>query len=397
VLILSIAALLTGLLTPPAAAARVPQGFVGMMVDGPIFDPQVDLGGQLDKMVSSGVESVRVVFSWSAAQPYATLADVPQALLGQFTRGESGVPTNFTASDRIVGLAAERGLTVLPVPMYAPAWDLETNPPRWDANPVDWPIQPHVDAPYANYLTALVDRYGPHGSFWAENPRIPRVPIRQWQIWNEPNIGAFWASEPFADTYVSMLRVAHDAIKAADPGAEVVLAGLANDSWNALESIYQVNGAESLFDAVAIHPYTAEARGVITILGFVRKVMRRYGDAHKPILITELGWPSSLGHVANTYGVATNRKGQAQRLGQVIPLIAAAAKRLGIAGFDVYTWLGDEKPGASAFAYSGLFAFSPATSTIDAKPAYVAFRKAALAAEGCRAKAAIASRCRRLR
>jgi hypothetical protein len=95
-----------------------------MMADGPIFSPGVNLPRQLDRMVASGVESLRVAFSWSDAQPYASWADVPASLVGQFTSGVGGVPTDFSATDRIVGLAARRGLSVLPVAMYAPSWDL---------------------------------------------------------------------------------------------------------------------------------------------------------------------------------------------------------------------------------------------------------------------------------
>ena len=211
-----------------------------MMVDGPVLQNGVDLPRQLDKMVASGVESLRAVFSWNDAQPYASWSDVPSSLIGKFVSTPGGLPTDFSQTDQIVGLAARRGLSVLPVPMYAPVWDLETNPPRWDYDPVNWPIQPHDPAPYADYLGALVARYGPQGTFWSQNPSIPRMPIRRWQVWNEPNLNYFWSSEPFADTYVVLLRAAHDAIKRADPGAQVVLAGLANDSWNALDSIYQV-------------------------------------------------------------------------------------------------------------------------------------------------------------
>ncbi len=63
--------------TPPPAA--VPQGFVGVDIDGPMTLPtaHVDLGHQFDLMVANGVESVRMAFSWAAAQPYASSADVP--------------------------------------------------------------------------------------------------------------------------------------------------------------------------------------------------------------------------------------------------------------------------------------------------------------------------------
>jgi len=391
----AIASALVGATPANAASARVPQGFVGMMADGPLLSGGVDLPRQLNRMVASGVENLRVVFSWSAAQPYASWSEVPSSLVARFISTPGGIPTDFSQTDQIVGLAARRGLSVLPVPMYSPPWDLETNPPRWNYDPVNWPIQPHDPAPYADYLSALVARYGPQGSFWSENPGIPRLPIRRWQVWNEPNLDYFWSSEPFADTFVPLLRAAHDAIKRADPGAQVVLAGLANDSWNALSSIYQVPGASSLFDAVAVHPYTAQAAGVIKILSLVRGVMNSYGDQAKPILVTELGWPSSLGHTSNTFGVATTPTGQARRLGEVIPMLAAARTRLNIAGFDVYTWMGEEQRGANTFDYSGLFSFSPSGDLIHSKPAYQAFRKAALALEHCRVKGPVASACAR--
>ena len=34
---------------------------------------------------------------------------------------------------------------------------------------------------------ALVGRYGPAGSLWAERPELPRIPIRAWQVFNETN------------------------------------------------------------------------------------------------------------------------------------------------------------------------------------------------------------------
>ena len=92
---------------PTAASARVPQGFVGMMADGPLFDPGVNLPRQLDRMVASGVESLRVSFSWAAAQPYQSWADVPAGQTSAY-QNVNGVPTSFAATDQIVGLAARR-------------------------------------------------------------------------------------------------------------------------------------------------------------------------------------------------------------------------------------------------------------------------------------------------
>src|SRR5579859_198695 len=88
--------------------ARVPQGFVGMVVGEPVF-PDTDgvgaLPSQVDLMVSSGVESVRAVFDWNSAQPYATWSDLRRAAPPdeqQFSSdGVDQVPTNWTALDAL--------------------------------------------------------------------------------------------------------------------------------------------------------------------------------------------------------------------------------------------------------------------------------------------------------
>ena len=69
----------------PRRVPRVPQGFVGMMADGRARSTTgVDLADQLDLMVASGVESLRTVFDWTHAQPYATCAEVPPVEPAQF-------------------------------------------------------------------------------------------------------------------------------------------------------------------------------------------------------------------------------------------------------------------------------------------------------------------------
>jgi len=231
--------------TKPKAAipAPVPSGFVGVDVDGPVFGPDttIDFAAQLKTMVSSGVQSIRTAFSWAAAQPYQTDADVPADQKAQFT-DVAGVPTDFYLTDTIVGDAARDRLTVLPTVLYTPTWDAVTNS--------DGVATPRRYAPYAAYLTALIGRYGPRGSFWRANPGMPKEPVRSWQIWNEPNLSYYW-KQPFASTYVSFLRTAHAAVKKADPGAQVVLGALTNTAWKSLGQIYKVKGAKGLFDVVS--------------------------------------------------------------------------------------------------------------------------------------------------
>ena len=138
---------------------------------------------------------------------------------------------------------------------------------------------PQDDAPYAAYLSALVKRYGPTGTYWADNPTLPKRPIREWQIWNEPNFTYYWPTRPFAPSYMALVKAAHTAIKQADPGAKVVLAGMPNDAWNYLQKIYNVPHAGRYFDVVAAHPYTVIPSNVILFLQKMRAVMKRNGDA----------------------------------------------------------------------------------------------------------------------
>jgi hypothetical protein len=356
-----------------------------MVVDFPTWPNQyVDLSQQMDTMVAAGVESIRVVFDWSEAQPYGSFSRVPAADKGLFTN-VGGTPTNFSSYDALVGAAAAHHITVLPVIQNAPTWDGQTYPRAL----VRLPRSP---GPYAAFAKALVERYGSTGSFWKANPGLPKVPITMWQIWNEPNVPAFWPPQPYYSRYVTLLRAAHNAIKAADRSAKVVLAGLPNFSWIDIARIDRFRGARNLYDVASVHPYTKNPQGVITILGYVRHVLDTSGGASKPILADEISWPSSLGHTSrNRYDFATTQSGQAQKVGQAIALLAKNRVRLRLGAFYYYDWAGQDRPNYSAFDFAGLFHFLNAVFT--AKPVYNAFRTESLAIEGCRSKTGTASDC----
>ena len=151
------------LLAAPAGARSVPRGWLGVQADGPLTQPGDPFAAEWGLMAASGVESVRVAFDWRTAQP-----------------SESG-PIDFSATDAVVAAAARERLPVLPVVHRTPEWAA--------ARPGDGAASaPRGTAAYARYLTALVGRYGPSGSLWAQRPELPRLPIRDWQVWNEPNL-----------------------------------------------------------------------------------------------------------------------------------------------------------------------------------------------------------------
>ena len=381
-----VCALMLSLPALASAAKPVPQGFVGVDVDGPLFPftaDGVDLSGQFDTMVANGVQSIRVVFDWSYAQPYKTFKQVPSDETSDFIN-IGGIPTRFAQLDGIVAVAAEHGLSILPTVMYAPGWDSTAHSTGTFGTP-------KRTAPYANFVTALIKRYGPKGTFWASNS--PKHPIRAWQIWNEPNITVYWPDQPFQPAYAKLLHAAHDAIKRTDPGATVVLAGMPNFSWTQLSRLYKVKNVGRWFDVVALHPYTKDPQGVITIIQKVRTVMNANGDKRKPIVADEISWPSSQGKTVHNTGFdfVTNEAGQASRIGKLLPLLVKNRIKLGLSGFDYYTWAGIEDNNGLAFDFSGLERFI--NGMFAAKPALGAFRRAALKMEGCRSKGALATIC----
>jgi hypothetical protein len=349
-----------------AAARKVPQGWLGVVTDGPFtnnaafFTPD-----EWNRIAGSGAESVRAALYWHDVQ------------------GSGPEQASFAAFDPIVLAAAARGLDVLPVIQGTPDWAA--------LNAGDPGSPPRDPADFARLMTVLVTRYGPSGSFWAEHPEVARRPIRAWQIWNEPNITRYWNVASWAPPYVKLLKAAHAALRHADPGAKTILAGLPNESWVALRRIYDAGGRNA-FDVVALHPYTGKPSNVMRLIRYARDEMRRRHDLKKPIWLTELSWPASEGKQPGPRGFTTTDAGQASRLRRVVPLLVRDRTKLRIGRVFWYTWLSQEGASASAFDYSGLRRLR-AGRLVDA-PVLSVYRSAAKRLEGCAKAAGSAVRCR---
>jgi hypothetical protein len=335
-----------------ASAAKVPANFFGVMADGPLLYNGFDDQAEFDLMARTGVQTVRMAMPWSAMEPQP----------GQY---------DFSSSDPVVAQAATHGFTELPTVTFAPAWaarhpGASNSPPEGTQN-------------YANFMTTLVQRYGPNGSFWAEHPELPVRPIREWQIWNEPNQPVFnWSDQPFAADYVALLRAARSAVLAADPGAKIVLSGLVGTSWSALAKVYQAGG-KGLFDYVAIHPFTLEPKNVLKILDKVRATMKRYHDSSTPMFITELTWPAAKGFaLTRTYGYETNAAQQAKKLGQIIPLLVANRRAFRLERVYWYTWISAAPdPRNDPFSYSGLRQLDNNGTTVQSRPSLAVYARMA--------------------
>ena len=367
-----------------SARSRLPVGFIGVNVDPNLRD--VNAPSEFNTMVGAGVESLRVLFAWDQAQPYPSFAGLKPGAARHF-RNIGGVPTDFSQSDRMVLLAASRGITLLPVIEYAPPW--ASSRPGFGSSPPS----PAGYSAYAAYVRALVARYGPRGSFWREHRRLHRSPIRQWQIWNEPDLPGYWDSSNWPPEYVALLRMVRPALRSADPGARLVLAGLSNDSWSALQQIYNLGGG-GLFDVTDVHPYTHYVNGLADIAGLFRQVMNRNGDGGKPMIVGEFSWPSGLG-ITPSYNLAVTPRQQAGRVHGALQMLVAQRQRLGISGIYWYTWISPDTGKDDLFSYAGLRRLNTRTHRGVAKPAFGAFRHTALALEGCKRKGSRVGDCKR--
>ncbi len=298
---------LVGVVTACAAAtssaqASVPQGFFGMNWDqGIAFGSSSDFQkAQWAKMASSGVQAVRIPFYWGDYQPSPNRAP------------------DFSLTDQQVTLAATNGIDLLPTVFTAPRW----------ASVYHIAYSPPKIGPYTTYITELIRRYGPSGTFWSDNPSIPKRPIRYWQIWNEANMSWQFGIPRHKDwgpIYAKILKAAYHAVKSADPSAKVVVCGLANNSPSFLAHLYRSH-IHGFFDAVDIHPYTTSAKDVFILAKRTRNVMRQHGDGGKQLWLGELNIPASKGRTSSDNPVQTSDKGMASFLTTSYRLFANASR-----------------------------------------------------------------------
>jgi Glycosyl hydrolase catalytic core len=318
-------------------------------------------------MRRAGIRRARVFFNWSWIQPpHGLLLSGPSTDLvpqcfnfrdddgdglvdaadpgcsGPFDDDESDSgapgggegPYRWGDTDTEVERLAERHIRAVPALQSTPSWvaPTTTTPPTVNREGrVGWRM----------FLKAAVKRYGQRGNFWAENPKLPYEPIRDWQIWNEPNSGATWAPRTSPRAYASLLRISARAIRSLKPRAKIVLGGLAPGlnqrypSWRFLARLYQ-DGARPYFDMAALHPYDATVGGVADQIRRVRAVMRRHHDARAPLWITEVGWSSST--IPGRRWAVGSAMRQAALLRGTLRFAVSHARRLHIGAFFWFDW-----------------------------------------------------------
>lgn len=309
------AALAATAAVPAPAAAAVPPDFVGVVSADAFATPGAYRKNTLVAQRSSGIGAIRQTFDWALIERRP----------GKY---------NLTFVDEYVADTARAGITVLPILFNPPKF--HSSKPRRGAKRGTYP--PRRAESMAAFAQVLVLRYGPNGSFWAENPEVPQQPIRAWQIWNEPNLKVYWPSGPNAGQYTALLKVVARKIHDLDPQAEVVTAGLPQSRIGIplkkyVRAMYRA-GAASAFDTLAVNPYARDARGVVRFLNGVRSVMDANGDRTAGIRATELGWSDT--GPPSPFRVGSDA--QAEYLDEAITSLARDRDRLGLRGFSYFAW-----------------------------------------------------------
>jgi hypothetical protein len=210
---------------------------------------------------------------------------------------------NWTNPDRVMDQIDAHGLNVIARIGVQPEW-------AGGNYPQVGPPDNYQD--FANFLTALATRY--------------QGRIDAYQIWNEPNLAREWGDRPPNPVaYTQLLKVAYQAIKAADPKAYVISAGLAPTTrWDDIaipdtvfiQGMYDADAAP-YFDLLGAHgagykappetdpdvvandpvlnnhdPSPSQLRRIYCFrhVEDVRAVMVANGDANKRVVLLEFGW-----------------------------------------------------------------------------------------------------------
>lgn len=348
-----------GALAP--AAQALPAKFWGVSPQTP---PSAE---QFQRLQRGGVDSIRVPVLWASVQPV------------------KGGPPVWSGVDELVRGAAGAGLDVLPFLYGAPQWAVpEAVVPGSGGTaraPKFLPVRNGAQRfAWSSFLVEAVARYGPKGTFWAENPAVPRRPIRVWQIWNEANF-KYFVVRPNPVEYGKLVNISYAALRRADPGAKIVLGGLfaaprearfkrkppqAYFATHFLDRMYRSTpGIKRKFIGASLHPYTGRFQDLTGYIEMVREALKRHKDPGKGLWITELGWSSGPPRANNSF--AKGRGGQKRQLQGAFGLLKRKQAPWRIK--RVYWFSVDDVTGACNFCDgSGLFGagFTP-------KPAWYAY------------------------
>jgi hypothetical protein len=221
------------------------------------------------------------VFLWGNAS--TTARDLQAASDGGFNwvkqrfewrniEGKNKGDFEWNEPDRIVDAISKAGLKVIA---------RVDDQPKWASSTILWPGNGPPDNPndWTDFLTALASRY--------------KGRIQAYEVWNEPNLDREWGDkQPDADQYTALLRSSYAAIKAADPRALVISAGLSPTTENDAHAIpdaqflqrMYADGASSSFDVLGVHAQSFKAEACADPATVAQSADLTNGDPSSPEL-----------------------------------------------------------------------------------------------------------------
>lgn len=345
------AALLAGLafaafaaaLSPGHAQARVPSSFVGMTSEDTFSMPGAYRHDQFILQKGDGVGLFRQVFDWSAIET------------------SKGHYDGLAAYDQYVIDATNKGITILPIVVNAPAFRAASLPRGAAKNTTRLPRNFND---YSAFTAVLARRYGPHGTVFSGGRGNRKYGIRSWQLWNEPNLPVYWGGrKPDGRSYVKLLAAGAKGIKHVDRGAEIVTAGLpqsrARGSVPVTKYIGQVLKAKGqrYFQTLGVNAYAPTAVGTFKLLGVVRQLLNRGGAGRAKMWLTEVGWADKCNapgpNCRSSRFNLRSQRNQANQVVKVFVLLAKQRRKLNIRGVVYYNWH-DAVPYAGGKDFVGL-------------------------------------------
>lgn len=169
--------------------------------------PEQEADSRVQTMARMGARIIRVDTRW----------DVVATKRPKNPKDPSDPAYNWTAYDTIVDAAAKRGVRVLMTVWGTPNWAADRKVPR-STRFADYTRRPAKAGDYGNFAYALASRYAPRG-------------VRDWEIWNEPNIPLFlrpqyqkrgkrWVNVSTA-TYSALAKSFYANVKRVDKGSRI--------------------------------------------------------------------------------------------------------------------------------------------------------------------------------
>jgi hypothetical protein len=204
---------------------------------------------------------------------------------------------DWRRADEVFTVAAQFGLTVLPILDDAPGW----------AGGGDGRLPTRVGS-YGRFAARAAARYGPGGTFWRRHRSLPQRPAAVFELFNEP----YWP--PSAGGHADPAQYAHLVVAAAKgsraANRRVRLLIEADTTYSPTSGAPRLDWVAGMyaavpnlgayFDAVAVHPYASGSPLAFTPGGDDRWQSRRLelihaglaarGDGAKHLWVTEIGW-----------------------------------------------------------------------------------------------------------